>query len=232
MVTIGRQLNDRSGLPYVDLHSAYTARLLLDHLRDQGSRNIALVMGAQPRNSYRETEKEYASFAKRHRMPSRILRLDESSGEAAARIACRTLLEHETAIDALCVPVDAFATGAVQAAADLGRRIPNDLKLGHPLRWTAGTGKPPANHRRQSVSAGNRGHRRPSAARSVDRRRRHQRACGPVAGTDREGVVRIAGADAELMSAVLTDASFTSDRGNSSSAMRPATLHRPAGRRR
>jgi DNA-binding LacI/PurR family transcriptional regulator len=29
----------------------------------------------------------------------------------------------------LCVPVDAFATGAVYAAADLGRDIPRDLKI-------------------------------------------------------------------------------------------------------
>lgn len=127
VVTIGRQPGAPAEAPYVDLHSAYTARLLLDHLYAQGARNIALVLGEQKRNSYRETEAEYASFAKRHKMPPRILRLDETKGEAAARIACRTLLESDPVIDALCVPVDAFATGAVQAAADLGREVPHDL---------------------------------------------------------------------------------------------------------
>lgn len=129
VVTIGRQANDTSGLPYVDLHSAYTARLLLDHLHAQGGRNIALVLGEQARNSYQETEKEYAAFVRRHNMPSRVLRLDETKGETLGRTACRQLLKTDPAIDALCVPVDAFATGAVQAAADLGRTIPAGLKL-------------------------------------------------------------------------------------------------------
>jgi DNA-binding LacI/PurR family transcriptional regulator len=126
VVSIGKQLGTPEAR-YVDLHSAHTAKLLLDHLRDQGGRHIALVLGEQKRNSYRETEAEYVAFAKRHRMPARSLRLDETKGEAAARIACRDLLKNDPAIDALCVPVDAFATGAVQAAADLGRAIPQDL---------------------------------------------------------------------------------------------------------
>ena len=129
VVTIGWQSNDATDLPYVDLHSAYTARLLLDHLRAQGGRNIALVLGEQRRNSYRETEREYRAFARHHKMPSRILRLDETGGEATARIACRELLNDDADIDALCVPVDAFATGAVRAAADLGRGIPRDLTI-------------------------------------------------------------------------------------------------------
>jgi DNA-binding LacI/PurR family transcriptional regulator len=129
VVTIGRQPDEAGDLPYVDLHSAYTARLLLDHLWARGGRDIALVLGQQKRNSYRETEKEYGAFARRRKMPSRILRLDETKGEASARAACRDLLRNDGKIDALCVPVDAFATGAVQAAADLGRNIPRDLKI-------------------------------------------------------------------------------------------------------
>jgi DNA-binding LacI/PurR family transcriptional regulator len=128
VVTIGRQPDEMDN-PCVDLQSAYTARLLLDHLWVQGGRDIALVLGRQKRNSYLETEKEYGAFARRHKMPSRILRLDESAGETAARVACRDLLNGDSKIDALCVPVDAFATGAVQAAADLGRNVPCDLKI-------------------------------------------------------------------------------------------------------
>jgi DNA-binding LacI/PurR family transcriptional regulator len=128
VVTIGRQPDDVDN-PYVDLQSAYTARLLLDHLWGQGGRDIALVLGQQKRNSYLETEKEYRAFARRHKMSSRILRLDETAGETAARAACRDLLSGDSKIDALCVPVDAFATGAVLAAADLGRNVPRDLKI-------------------------------------------------------------------------------------------------------
>lgn len=129
VVTIGRQPDDADNLPYVDLQSAYTARLLLDHLWKQGGRNIALVLGQQKRNSYLETEKEYGAFVRRRKMPERILRLDETAGETAARAACRDLLRGDSRIDALCVPVDAFATGAVQAASDLDRNIPHDLRI-------------------------------------------------------------------------------------------------------
>jgi DNA-binding LacI/PurR family transcriptional regulator len=129
VVTIGRQPNDGHDLPAVDLHSTHTARLLLDHLWAQGARRIALVVGSQRRNSYRETERVYAAFVRRHKMPARLLRLDETGGEAGARLACRRLLEENPDIDGLCALVDAFATGAVQAAAELGRAIPAELKI-------------------------------------------------------------------------------------------------------
>jgi DNA-binding LacI/PurR family transcriptional regulator len=129
VVTIGRQPKDGFDLPSVDLHSAFTAKLLLGHLWEQGARRIALVQGAQRRNSYRETEREYSAFVRRHKMPNRLLRLDETEGESGARLACRRLLEENPDIDALCVLVDAFASGAVAAAGDLGRGIPGDLKI-------------------------------------------------------------------------------------------------------
>jgi DNA-binding LacI/PurR family transcriptional regulator len=129
VVTIGRQPADKHELPFVDLQSAYTARLMLEHLHAQSARRVALVIGQQRRNSYQETEREYQAFARTHRMPARILRIDETGGEAAGREACRRLLSEHPQIDALCIPVDAFASGAVLAAADLGLRIPDDLAL-------------------------------------------------------------------------------------------------------
>jgi DNA-binding LacI/PurR family transcriptional regulator len=129
VVTIGLQPNGDAKMPSVDLHSAFTARLLLEHLRGQGSRNVALVLGSQKRNSYLETEKEYAAFARRHKMTGLVLQLDEAGGEAAAREGCKQLLTDHPEIDALCVPVDAFATGALQAAIDVGRHVPRDLRI-------------------------------------------------------------------------------------------------------
>src|SRR5699024_3513560 len=38
-------------------------------------------------------------------------------------------LEQHPEIDSLCVPIDAFASGAVRAAASLGRRVGHDLLL-------------------------------------------------------------------------------------------------------
>lgn len=128
VVSIGRQ-PDAPRQPFIDLQSALTARLLLEHLRDQGSRRVALVTGAQPRNSYRETEAEYDAFIRRHRMQQRLLRLDETAGAAAAHAMCLQLLKEDPQVDALCVPVDAFATGALQAASELGRKVPESLRI-------------------------------------------------------------------------------------------------------
>jgi DNA-binding LacI/PurR family transcriptional regulator len=58
-----------------------------------------------------------------------IARVDETGGEAAAHDMTRRLLRQHPALDALCVPVDVFAVGSLKAAAELERRVPDDLKL-------------------------------------------------------------------------------------------------------
>jgi len=128
VVTIGRQAG-RAGiaLPHVDLRSAATARLLLDHLRGQGCRHVALLIGAQARNSYQETETAYEAFARAHGMAPLVRRLDERGGEENARLETRRLLAEHPGIDAICAPVDAFAVGAVRAIQESGRRVPEDV---------------------------------------------------------------------------------------------------------
>ncbi len=129
VVSIGRQGGAKGVVPFVDLHSAHTARLLLDHLHAQAARRIALLIGAQSRNSYQETEAAYREFARRNKMRPTIVRIDESGGEDAAHAATLHLLEEQPELDALCVPVDAFAVGANRALAERGRKVPADVKL-------------------------------------------------------------------------------------------------------
>lgn len=128
VVALGRQ-PEASGLPHVDFHSAASTDLLLAHLHAQGSRQIALVVGSQWRNASREAEAAYARFAARHSMALRILRVPEDGGTSAARAATLRLLREAPEIDALCVMVDAFAVGAVQAADEAGRAIPATLRV-------------------------------------------------------------------------------------------------------
>ena len=85
VVTIGRQARTDDAPPYVDLRSAATAQLLLDHLKDQGSRRVVLLIGAQARNSYQETEYAYRAFAQAHGMAPLVRRLDERGGEQFRR---------------------------------------------------------------------------------------------------------------------------------------------------
>lgn len=129
LVAIGRLPGDGDEVPFVDLHSAHTARLLLEHLGSQGARNVALVIGAQGRNSYIETEAAYAAFAAAHGARPTVLRIDENGGEEAGRAECARLLSERPEIDGLCAPVDAFAVGAVRAVHDLGRRLPEDIRI-------------------------------------------------------------------------------------------------------
>lgn len=127
VVSIGR-VPGRPEIPAVDLRSHDTARLLLDHLAAQGCRQIAVLIGAQPRASQIETEAAYAAFAQ-FRQPPRLIRLDEAQGEEIGYQATLRLLTEAPETDGILAAVDAFASGALRAAQQLGRRLPQDLRL-------------------------------------------------------------------------------------------------------
>ncbi|MFJ3073430.1 LacI family DNA-binding transcriptional regulator [Pseudomonas sp. NPDC087029] len=129
VVTIGRQPEAREALPYIDMHGEQTGALLLEHLQRQGARHIGLIIGAQARHSYLDMERAYRAYCARHGQVAAIVRADEGGGEAAGAAACLQLLQAHPGIDGLCVPVDAFATGAVQALQGSGRQVPEDVKV-------------------------------------------------------------------------------------------------------
>ncbi len=129
LVTIGQEPQAANPAPCVDLHSAGAARLLLEHLHAQGARHIALIQGDAPRESYLSQLQAYRAFVAEHGLPERVLAIPESTGEAGGAQACATVLSRWPDTDALCVPVDAFATGALAEALRLGRHVPDDLKL-------------------------------------------------------------------------------------------------------
>lgn len=133
-VTIGRQPGiaaavDPGAAPYVDLHAAQVARLLLDHLYQGGARDIALMLGASRRHSYVDAEHTYQAFCRDTGQLPRIVRVDERGGESAGCRATLQLIERQPRIDAICALVDAFATGALRALAQAGRRVPEDVML-------------------------------------------------------------------------------------------------------
>ena len=127
VVCIGRA-PERDGLPFVDLQSDATARLLLDHLFS-GTGKVGLITGQQRRNSYIEMEAAYAARIKDIGAAPVAIRIDERGGEQAAAEAAERLLRADPGLSALCVPVDAFATGVLDAARAVGRRVPEDLRL-------------------------------------------------------------------------------------------------------
>ncbi|NVK43932.1 MAG: LacI family DNA-binding transcriptional regulator [Oceanospirillaceae bacterium] len=129
VISIGRQPAMSRALPYVDLQGGATGRLLLDHLRHQGARQVALLIGGQPRHSYVDVERTYREFCDELGMACLIAKADEAGGEAAGGAACRALLAKHPEIDAICAPVDAFAVGAVAALQSLGLSVPDDVMV-------------------------------------------------------------------------------------------------------
>ena len=129
VVAIGKQPGSDRRSPYVDLHSATTTRILVEHLHAQGARHVALMIGSECRNSYVEAESAYRKFVEDTGMSCHIVRADEAGGEQSGYRAALGLLSEHPEIDAICVPVDAFAVGAVRAVTEMGRRVPADIKL-------------------------------------------------------------------------------------------------------
>lgn len=127
VVSIGRA-RGRDDLPFVDLQSGATAHLMLDHLLAGGGR-VGLITGVQRRNSYIEMETIYAERMAKAGLSPLAVRVDERGGEQAAAVAAEALLRADPTISALCVPVDAFATGVLDAARSVGRKVPQDLRL-------------------------------------------------------------------------------------------------------
>lgn len=128
VVSIGT-VPGRADIPAVDLRSRETAALLLDHLRERGSRRIATIIGAGSRPSQTETADAYRAFADVTGSGAMLVELAEDGGEELAYRRSLTLLRQNPEIDGLLVSIDAFASGAVRAAHELGRAIPGDLRI-------------------------------------------------------------------------------------------------------
>ena len=128
LVSVGT-VPGRPDIPAVDLRSRATATMLLDHLRDRGSRRVATVIGGSTRTSQTETDEAYHAFAIRSGTEPILIALDEEGGEELAYRRSLDLLGDHPEIDGLYVSIDAFASGAVRAARDLGRAIPGNLRI-------------------------------------------------------------------------------------------------------
>ncbi|MEJ8858218.1 LacI family DNA-binding transcriptional regulator [Variovorax robiniae] len=129
VVAIGKPYGTRELVPHVDIHSRETTRLLLDHFHDQGARKVAMILGSAQRNSYVQARAAYEEFAAEHGQLPLFATADESAGESGGEEAAAAFLAAHLDIDAFCVPVDAFAVGAVRAIRATGRRIPDDVMV-------------------------------------------------------------------------------------------------------
>lgn len=136
---LGAELTAR-GIPYVtidnetstasvSLNHGYVARMLLDHLSVQGAKNVGLLISSSERASQQVFKDVYVEFATAHEQAPIIHEVPEEEGEAGAYRGALKLLTEQPHVDALCVPIDAFAVGALAAAKELGREVGQDLLM-------------------------------------------------------------------------------------------------------
>jgi len=129
VVLINRRL-DESRFGVVVMNDEYGGRLVAQHLLSRGHRAIGFLAGPEPAYSsqlrgkgFRETLEaagvSYRPDWERHCLPM---------VESGRREACQ-LLTHHPEITALFCYNDLSAVGALQACAELGRRVPDDIAI-------------------------------------------------------------------------------------------------------
>lgn len=111
----------------VDLRHAQTAELLVEHLIAQGARRPALIVGTSERGAQVAARNAYLAAAAEYGFAPVIAEADEEEGEPAGADAAGAILSDAPDVDALFVPIDTFASGAVRAAEAAGRSVGVDL---------------------------------------------------------------------------------------------------------
>ena len=133
MVAIGKPVQRvRRVVPYVDIHSAQTTTAAARSLHGAGrqqDRHDPRFGAAQFLRRVRGDVPGDGSIA--HGQPCARCRWPTKAVAKMADTRPRSAL-HDAShpeIDAFCVPVDAFAVGAVRACTESGRRVPQDVKV-------------------------------------------------------------------------------------------------------
>lgn len=127
-VTIGRTPGTDTPVPWVELHSAATAQILLAHLESSGTRKCALFIGNMRRTSMLESEAAYRRWCEGRQSPV-IYSLNESDGENAGYRAAHQLLQEHPDVDGVLVLIDTFASGAVRAFQEQDIAIPEQMRV-------------------------------------------------------------------------------------------------------
>ena len=127
IVSVGRP--PAGDLPFVDLHYEAAARLLTRHLTGTGARQVPLMIGRTARQSYADFERVYRAEMQAMGLEPRVLRVDETHGEAEAAAVIAAELASGRGLDGVLVPIDALASGVMAGLRAAGRRVPQDVRV-------------------------------------------------------------------------------------------------------
>ncbi len=126
----GRPLNAGSGVYYVDADNVGGARAATELLIKRGARRIATITGPMDMAVGHDRLAGYRAALAAHGIESDpyLIASGDFSVEGGAKAMTR-LLEQSPDVDAVFCASDPTAMGALQALAELGRRVPDDVAV-------------------------------------------------------------------------------------------------------
>jgi DNA-binding LacI/PurR family transcriptional regulator len=126
-VLLGRPPDADTELPYVDIDNARGAEHAVRWLRQGGRSRIAVIAGPQDMPAARDRLDGYRAALGTDFRRSLVGNGDYS--QQRARRAMAALLDREPDIDAVFVPSDTMALGALETIRRSGRRVPDDVAV-------------------------------------------------------------------------------------------------------
>ncbi|MEV4011937.1 GH1 family beta-glucosidase [Nonomuraea angiospora] len=114
-------------VPYVDVDNAGGAAAATEHLLASGRRRIGMICGPMDLVAVQDRLAGHRAALQRAGAQPLLALADLTRASGAA--ATRQLLGDEPALDAVFAATDQLAIGALQAARELGRRVPEDLAI-------------------------------------------------------------------------------------------------------
>ena len=126
-VALGRPPRATAELPFVDIDNESGARDAVRWLQRQGRGRIAVIAGPQDMPAGRDRLDGYRTALGEDYRGSLVAMGDYS--QRRARQAMAELLDREPDIDAVFVPSDTMAMGALQTIRRTGRRVPDDVAV-------------------------------------------------------------------------------------------------------
>ncbi|WP_405151523.1 LacI family transcriptional regulator [Sphaerisporangium sp. NBC_01403] len=130
VVTVGRDPGRPEFADWVGPDDAVETERVLDLLATRGAHDIALLAGTDDNAWNVDSERAYRAWARRRRMPARVLHVPEAAGEDGGRDAARRLLTGKRRRpDAVYCQTGRHAAGVLAEARRLGVEVPGDLLL-------------------------------------------------------------------------------------------------------
>nr|WP_240779932.1 LacI family DNA-binding transcriptional regulator [Nonomuraea zeae] len=115
-------------VPYVDVDNAGGATTATEHLIARGRRTIGMICGPMDLVAVQDRLAGHREALQRAGMRP-LLALADDLTRAAGKAAAHRLLGDEPSLDAIFAASDQLAIGALQAAREAGRRVPEDLAI-------------------------------------------------------------------------------------------------------